>query len=65
MIIVWMATLRDLREKVALSQEDLAEAARVQAHTISDIENRKHKPRPSTRRKIAKALGVRPQDIDW
>ncbi len=60
-----MAKLRDMREKVALSQEDLAKAAGIQAHTISDIETRKRRPRPSTRRKLAKALGVRPQDIDW
>ena len=60
-----MATLREVREKMALSQADLGRAAGVRAATITDIETGKRPPRPSTRRKLAKALGIRPQDIDW
>jgi DNA-binding XRE family transcriptional regulator len=33
--------------------------------TIVDLELRRHKPRPSTRRKLAKALKVRPQEIEF
>ncbi len=38
--------------------------ASVAKQTIVDLEHGRHKPRPSTRRKLAKALKVRPQDIE-
>ena len=55
--------LRELRERAALSQEDLAEKARVSRATIADLEGDKRPARPSTRRKLAKALGVEPPEL--
>lgn len=62
-----MATLKELRETAVLSQEDLAEASGVSRAAISAIENghRRTRPWPSTIRKLAKALGVKPGDIDF
>jgi transcriptional regulator with XRE-family HTH domain len=60
-----MATLRELRESNALSQRDLARLARVSVNTILDLEKSRRRPRPSTRRKLAKALKVLPRDIDF
>ena len=57
--------IRELRERAALSQVELARLAGVQPRTVSDIENRKRRPRPSTRRRLARALGLRPEEIDW
>ncbi len=60
-----MATLRELRERNALSQRDLARLAGVAANTVLDVEKGRRRPRPSTRRKLAKALDVLPRDIDF
>ena len=60
-----MNTLKELRELRALSQRDLARLAKVDETTIIDLEKGRRPPRPSTRRKLAKALKVRPQDIDF
>ena len=60
-----MNTLRELRDLRALSQRDLARLAEVDETTIVDLELDRRKPRPSTRRKLARALKVRPQDIDF
>ena len=60
-----MATLRELRERNALSQRDLARLAGVAGNTVLDVEKRRRRPRPSTRRKLAKALDVLPRDIDF
>ena len=59
---------RDLLTHLAVGDwvcQAVLRAAGVRAATITDIETGKRPPRPSTRRKLAKALGVRPQDIDW
>ena len=62
-----MATLKELREAAVLSQGDLAEKAHVARTTINEIENgtNQRRPRPSTIRRLAKALRVEPQDIDF
>jgi transcriptional regulator with XRE-family HTH domain len=52
--------LRELRERGALSQEDLAEKSGVSRATIADLEAGKRPARPSTRRKLADALSVEP-----
>ena len=57
--------LRELRETRGLTQSDLSELASVSKGTIVDLELRRRKPRPSTRRKLAAALQVRPQDIEF
>ncbi|MCH7999847.1 MAG: helix-turn-helix transcriptional regulator [Chloroflexi bacterium] len=60
-----MATLRELRERNALSQRDLARLAGISVNTVLDLEKSRRRPRPSTRRKLAKALNVAPHEIDF
>ncbi len=55
--------LRELRERAALSQEDLAKQSGVSRATIADLEGEKRPARPSTRRKLAEALGIRPDEL--
>jgi len=55
--------LRELRERVSLSQEELAERAGVSRTTIADLELGKRRPHPKTRRKLAEALGVEPHQL--
>ena len=50
--------LRELRERAALSQEDVAERSGVARATIADLEAGKRPARPSTIRKLAKGLNV-------
>lgn len=60
-----MKTLKELRKTAVISQEELAEKSGVSRAAISAIENshRRTTPWPSTIRKLAKALGVKPQEI--
>src|SRR5918995_3640083 len=55
--------LAELREQKALTLHDLEEASGVGADAISKIENGHRKPRPSTLRKLARALGVEVEDF--
>jgi transcriptional regulator with XRE-family HTH domain len=55
--------LAKLREKKALTLRDLEEASGIGADAISKIENGHRKPRPSTLRKLARALGVEVEDF--
>jgi len=55
--------LAELREQRALTLRDLEEASGVGADAISKIENGHRKPRPSTLRKLARALGVEVEDF--
>ena len=57
------ARLRELRERRVMTQRELAVAASVRQGTIADIEAGKHKPRPTTIRRLAKVLGVQPEDL--
>jgi len=59
-----MDTLRQLREQRQLTQEQLAVAAEVSTSTVYHIEAGKVQPRPSIVRRIARALGVSPEEID-
>ena len=63
-IIIAMKTLKAIREDNALSIRDLAQAAGVSPSTIARIESGLP-ARPMNRRKIAKALHCKPQDINW
>ena len=58
-------TLRQARDYRALSQEDLAAAAKCATWTIRAIEQQRSRPCPSTRRKIAAALEMQPWEILW
>ncbi len=63
--MVVMATLKDLRTKATLSQRDLAELSGVAAATINRLENDMQKPNFKTIRKLAKALRVKPDQIEF
>jgi transcriptional regulator with XRE-family HTH domain len=60
-----MNTLIDWRNKKALSHRDLAQVSGVALSTISHIESGKHKATFVTRRKLASALGLKPEEIDF
>lgn len=57
--------LRDLRIKAVLSQEDLGKMASMSGATVNRLELGKQKPRFVTIRKLAKALGVEPGEIEF
>ncbi|GEM_PF-4176106 len=56
--------LRDARVQAFLTQAELAEKADVSIATVSAIERGVERPTVRTARKLAKALGVRPQELD-
>lgn len=55
--------LRAVRERVALTQAELAEKSGVSRTTIATAEEGKNEPYPRTVRKLAAALGVKPADL--
>jgi len=55
--------LRELRERVSLSQMELSERSGVSRATIADLELGKRGAQPKTRRKLAAALGVEPWEL--
>jgi transcriptional regulator with XRE-family HTH domain len=55
--------LAELREQKALTLHDLEELSGIGADGISKIENGHRKPRPSTLRKLARALGIEVEDF--
>jgi transcriptional regulator with XRE-family HTH domain len=60
-----MPTLRELRERKFLSQQDLADVSGVARSTIWELEGGRPRPRRwKTLRKLAKALKVDPSEIE-
>jgi transcriptional regulator with XRE-family HTH domain len=58
--------LRSVRERLFVTQEELAERTGMSRASISRIESGQQRPRISTVRKLAAALGVSPETlIDW
>ena len=57
-----MPRLRDVRHRMALSQEELAEKSGVARSTIIKLEAGRD-AWPSTVRKLATALGVKPAEL--
>lgn len=55
--------LRTARERAVMSREDLARAANVSRQTVARLEDGGPEPYPSTIRKLAKALRVKPRDL--
>ena len=55
--------VKRLRDKRALTQEELAEKAELTVAALSRIERNNAEPRPTTRRKLAEALGVDPSEL--
>ena len=60
-----MVELRKLRENLFLTQVELAEKAQISEITLNRLENKKQKPSFKTIRKLAKALGVEPGNIEF
>jgi transcriptional regulator with XRE-family HTH domain len=61
---VQMERLAKLRESRALTLRQLAKISGVDANTINQIELGHRKPRPSTTRKLASALGVSVEELE-
>lgn len=59
-----MPPLRRLRRLKGWSLRDLAREAGAGVDTVLDLEHRARRPRPSTMRKIAAALGVDIAEVD-
>lgn len=59
-----MVTVKELREKEFLSVDELAKRSGVSRSVIYNIESGKHKPIRRTIRKLAKALGVKPSELE-
>lgn len=55
--------VRKLRKKTRLSQQDLAEKARLDLTSVNEIENGARSPMLKTIRKIASALNVPVRDL--
>lgn len=60
-----MYTLRELRLKSFLTQEELAKKANISRYTVTRLESGKMKPSISSARALAKALKVKPGDISF
>ncbi len=60
-----MAKLRIIRERLFITQAELAEAAEIALVTLNRLENNKQKPSFKTIRKLAKALRVEPREIEF
>ena len=56
-------SLRQLRERKALRQEDLAALAGVGKNTVNRIEKNRTEPHMTTVRKLAEALDVEPHEL--
>ena len=57
------ATLKRLRERRGLTQEQLAEAAGISRTYLARIETAKHDPTLTIIEKLAKALKVKPAEL--
>jgi transcriptional regulator with XRE-family HTH domain len=57
------ARIRDARRRRVLTQKELAELAGLPRVTLVRIETDRQQPRPSTLRRLAKALGLKPQEL--
>ena len=58
--------IKELRKRKGLSQEQLAEEAKLNLRTIQRIENGESEPRGDTLLRLSKALGVNTDDImEW
>jgi transcriptional regulator with XRE-family HTH domain len=58
--------LREVRERLLVTQDELAERTGISRATLSRLENGLQRPRISTVRKLAAALGVDASElIDW
>ena len=63
LVIAFAAVLRDLRDKAAMTQEQLAERADVSARFISLLETGKRQPSLSAMAAISDGLGIPMSDL--
>lgn len=61
--MVKLARLRALRQRKALTQQELAAKAGVTRSTVARVEGGAEQPFPTTIRKLADALGVEPEEL--
>jgi transcriptional regulator with XRE-family HTH domain len=61
--MVKLTSLRALRVRKALTQQELADQAGLTRVTVTRIEAGLDEPRPSTIRKLAAVLGVEPHEL--
>jgi transcriptional regulator with XRE-family HTH domain len=61
--MVKLTRLRTVRERVPLTQRELADLADINRVTLVRIETGQEEPFPRTIRKLAKALKVSPTDL--
>ena len=61
--MVKLTRLKAIRERRALSQQELAQLAGLTRVTITRLESGVTQPYPKTTRKLAEVLGVNPEDI--
>jgi transcriptional regulator with XRE-family HTH domain len=65
-IIRAMKTIKQYREEASLTQQEvMTSIGMLSRSNYSKVENRKQKPRPDARRKIAKLFKVKPSEIEW
>ncbi len=58
--------LREVRERRFLTQQELADMIGTTKANISRMETGQQRPRPSTVKRLAEALGVSPDElVDW
>ena len=63
-VVVYVGDMvKRLRDERALTQEELANKAGLTVAALSRIERNNAEPRPTTRRKLAEALGVDPSKL--
>ena len=62
-VLVSHMRLRELRVRRVLTQQELADRARVARSTVLKLEAADHPARPSTIRALARALGVKADEL--
>jgi DNA-binding XRE family transcriptional regulator len=60
-----MLTLKEARSKLYMTQQELADKTGLNKMTIIRLETGKNKPKFKTAKLIAKALKMKPEDIQW
>jgi DNA-binding XRE family transcriptional regulator len=60
-----LATLRELRERRYITQEELAAKADLSKSSVATLEGGSHKPRLWTIRRLAEVLTINSDEIDW
>lgn len=58
-------TIRELRDKLGLTQQDLAYKLGISISTVASMENGRHEPRLELARRVAAVLGVSTDAIEW